>query len=193
MWRQQGGQHGGAVSESTIFSALRPGSGVMTVAPISPLQATGAGIFSNEDFLLVGAVPAETVMAAESRTGRYAVFDAHLLAAGMAQPEARLGQVEIAIRPDSLLIEGLNRMEIVRGRRHRGTGRRLIQALAATAPDFRLNIYDIEPAELDFWIALGVSFRARPNGREAVYVLPSRLCREPGDNATTDGAPPSSD
>jgi hypothetical protein len=157
----------------------------MTMAPISPLQATGSGIFSNEDFLLVGTVPDETGLSDEARIGRYAVFDAHLLAAGITQPEARLGQVEIAVRQDPLLIEGLNRMEIVRGRRHRGTGRRLIQALAATAPDFRLNIYDIEPAELDFWIALGVSFRARPNGREAVYVLPLRLYRDPRDRAAT--------
>jgi GNAT superfamily N-acetyltransferase len=161
----------------------------MTMAPISRLQATGAGGFSNEDFLLVGAIPSETGPSDESRVGRYAVFDAHLLAAGIAQPEAHLGQVEIAIRPDPLLIEGLNRMEIVRSRRHRGTGRRLIQALAATAPDFRLNIYDIEPAELDFWIALGVSFRAHPNGREAVYVLPSRLCGA----VTGHRHPPSSD
>jgi hypothetical protein len=139
----------------------------MTGEIISPFHANDAGEFSNEDFLLVGGIAPET--------GLYTVFDARLLAIGKNGTDARLGQIEISVRPASQLIEGLSRMEIARGRRHRGTGRRLIQALAATAPDFQLNIYDIAPSALDFWIALGVSFRPRPDGWEASYVLPSRL------------------
>jgi GNAT superfamily N-acetyltransferase len=144
-----------------------PGIGGMIGESISPFHANGAGEFSNEDFLLVGGIAPEA--------GLYAVFDARLLATGADRTTAQLGRIEISVRPGSQLIEGLRRMEIARGRRHRGTGRRLIQALAATAPDFQLKIHDIEPSALDFWIALGVSFRSRPEGWEASYALPSRL------------------
>jgi hypothetical protein len=153
----------------------------MIADTVSRLAARGAGEFSNEDFLLVGGFSSDAASANETVAGSYAVFDARLLAAGGSRADAALGRIEIFLHPRSLLIEGLSRMEIPPGRRQRGAGRRLIQALAASAPEFRLNIYDIRPPALDFWIALGCSFRPRPGGWDGSYVLPTALRRAPAE------------
>jgi|GEM_PF-3760591 hypothetical protein len=149
----------------------------MTVDPVSRLSAKSAAEFSNEEFLLIGGVSSDTGVGSNTACGSYAVYDARLLAAGSVRSDAVLGRVEISLYPRSLLIEGLNRMEIASRRRQRGAGRRLIQALAATAPDFQLTIYDIRPAALDFWIALGCTFKpcAEGEGWDACYSLPAGL------------------
>ena len=147
----------------------------MTRDCISRLDASTPAEFSNADYLLVRGIAADAAAVPNTIACSYAVFDARRLAAGCARPDAALGRVEISLFPRSLLIEGLYRMEIATARRQRGAGRRLIQALAATAPEFQLNIYDIRPAALDFWIALGCSFRPRPGGWDAVYALPIGL------------------
>jgi len=147
----------------------------MRVEPVSRLSASSAAEFSNEEFLLVGGLVPDAVAAASPVAASYAVFDAVMLAAGTSRTDAALGRVEVFVFPRTLLVDGVSRMEIVTGRRQRGAGRRLIQALAATAPDYQLNIYDIRPAELDFWIALGCSFRPRPGGWDASYGLPAGL------------------
>jgi hypothetical protein len=147
----------------------------MTTESVSRLFAYSIAEFSSEDFLLSGNVVPDIVTRAETIAASYAVFDARLMASGVGKAEAALGRVELVLYQRSLLIEGLSRMEIAPGRRQRGAGRRLIQALAATAPDCRLNVYDIRPAALDFWIALGCSFRPRPGGWDGSYVLPVSL------------------
>jgi len=147
----------------------------MTVDPVSRLAACSAAEFANAEFVLVGGVTPGIATASSTVAASYAVFDATLLAGGADRAAAALGRVEIFLYPRSLLIEGLNRMEIANGRRQRGAGRRLIQAMAATAPDFKLNIYDIRPAALDFWIALGCTFRPRQSGWDASYALPASL------------------
>jgi hypothetical protein len=147
----------------------------MTIDPISSLCASTPAEFANSEFLLVGGTLADSIAAANAVAGSYAVFDATRLAKGAARAEAALGRIEILLYPRSLLIDGLSRMEIASERRQRGIGRRLIQSLAATTPEFELNIYDIRPASLDFWIALGCNFRRRPGGWEASYILPQNL------------------
>jgi hypothetical protein len=147
----------------------------MTAEPVARLAASSASEFANAEFVLAGGIMPGVAVASNTVAASYAVFDAALLASGTERAEAALGRVEIFLYPRSLLIEGLNRMEIANGRRQRGAGRRLIQALAATAPDFRLNIYDIRPAALDFWIALGCTFRPRASGWDASYILPASL------------------
>jgi hypothetical protein len=147
----------------------------MIVDFVSRLSARNPAEFSNEEFLLFGELAPSPAAPAEPVTATYAVFDARMLAAGSSRAEAALGRVELSVYPRSMLIEGLSRMEISAGRRQRGAGRRLIQSLAATAPDFQLNIYDIRPPALDFWIALGCSFQPRPGGWDASYILPTSL------------------
>jgi hypothetical protein len=147
----------------------------MTSEPVARLAAKSAAEFSNEEFLLVGGIKPDVAIGSAIAAASYAVYDARLLASGTIGPEAALGRVEISLYPRSLQIEGLNRMEIATGRRQRGAGRRLIQALAATAPDFQLAIHDIRPAALDFWIALGCTFQPRSEGREGRYTLPAGL------------------
>jgi hypothetical protein len=151
----------------------------MTTEFASRLVARSIAEFFSEDFLLSGTAMPDIVPRAETITAGYAVFDARLLATGADRTEAALGRVELVIYQRSLMIEGLSRMEIASGRRQRGAGRRLIQALAATAPDFRLNIYDVRPAALDFWIALGCTFRPCPGGWDGCYVLPTGLRPRP--------------
>lgn len=147
----------------------------MTINPISNFYANSPAEFANSEFLLVGGTLADSIAAANAVAGSYAVFDAKRLAKGAARADAALGRIEILLYPRSLLIDGLSRMEIAGERRQRGVGRRLIQSLAATTPEFELNIYDIRPASLDFWIALGCHFRRRPGGWEASYILPQNL------------------
>jgi hypothetical protein len=139
------------------------------------LVATSVVRFANDEFLLSGEVIPGAPTQPDTVAATYAVFDARLMANGAEAEEAALGRVEMFVYPERLLIDGLIRLEITAGRRQRGAGRRLIQALAATAPDYRLNIYDIQPAALDFWIALGCAFRPRGAGLDASYVLPLAL------------------
>jgi len=148
---------------------------MMTAEPAARLVATSVARFANDDFLLSGEVIPGAPAQSDTVAAAYAVFDARLLTNGAESEEAALGRVEMFVYPERLLIDGLIRLEITASRRQRGAGRRLIQALAATAPDYRLNIYDIQPSALDFWIALGCAFRPRGEGLDASYVLPLAL------------------
>jgi hypothetical protein len=157
-----------------------PAVPAMTAAePAVRLAATTVARFANDDFLLSGEVMPGAPTQPDTIAAAYAVYDARLLANG--SEDAALGRVEILVYPERLLIDGLVRLEIAAGRRQRGAGRRLIQAMAATAPDYRLNIYDIQPSALDFWIALGCAFRPRGQGLDASYVLPPALRVAPID------------
>lgn len=154
----------------------------MTAAePAVRLAATSVARFANDDFLLSGEVLPGAPKQPDTVAATYAVYDARLLANGTEAEDAALGRVEIIVYPERLLIDGLIRLDIAARRRQRGAGRRLIQAMAATAPDYRLNIYDIQPSALDFWIALGCAFRPRGQGLDASYVLPPALRAAPID------------
>ena len=147
----------------------------MSTDRIARLAGHSPAELANEDFLLLAEATPGAVSPSEPVTAFYAVFDARALADGASRADAALGRIELVIHPRSLLIDGLSRMEISAGRRQRGAGRRLVQALAATAPDFQLAIYDIRPPAMDFWIALGCAFQPRPDGWDASYTLPSVL------------------
>ncbi len=147
----------------------------MSTDRITRLSGHSPAELANRDFLLVAETAPGAVSPIEPVTAFYAVFDAKALADGAGRADAALGRIELVIHPRSLLIDGLSRMEIAAGRRQRGAGRRLVQALAASAPGFQLNIYDIRPPAMDFWIALGCAFQPRPDGWDASYTLPSVL------------------
>ena len=147
----------------------------MSTDRIARLTGQSPAELANEDFLLIGEPLPTALSPHEPIAAGYAVFDARLLADGSDRADAALGRIELAIHPRSLSIVGLSRMDISAGRRQRGAGRRLIQALAATAPDFQLTIYDIHAKAMDFWIALGCAFQPRPGGWDATYTLPTSL------------------
>jgi len=144
----------------------------MTAQRAGRLYATSIDQFANEEFLLSGNIVPDAWAVTDTVAAAYDVFDARLLADGSAAEAATLGRVDVLVDPDRLLIDGLTRLEIGAGRRQRGAGRRLVQSLAATAPAGRLNIYDIQPEALDFWIALGCAFRPRGDVLDGSYVLP---------------------
>ena len=147
----------------------------MSTDRIARLTGHGPAELANQEFLLLAEAAPGAVSPSEPVAAGYAVFDARALAEGASRADAALGRIELVIHPRSLLIDGLSRMEISAGRRQRGAGRRLVQALAATAPDFQLTIYDIRPPAMDFWIALGCAFQPRPDGWDGSYTLPSAL------------------
>jgi hypothetical protein len=153
----------------------------MSTDRVARLTGQSPAELANEDFLLIGESTPTAFPPNEPVAAGYAVFDARLLADGTSRANAALGRIELVIHPRSLLIDGLSRMEISAGRRQRGAGRRLIQALAATAPNFHLAIYDIRPVAMDFWIALGCAFQPRPDGWDGSYTLPTNLRPAPAE------------
>ena len=139
-------------------------------------RATDNGLreYGNEAILLAGGFLRTGLTPPGTIGAGFVVFDRASLNAGRRPEACHLGKVEIFLLADRLaLVHGLVNIEVHDTLRRRGIGRTIVQSIAATTPEGRLEIYDIQADALGFWVSLGCSFRPRPPAWDATYTLPS--------------------
>jgi len=136
------------------------------------INPSGLRQYTNGEILLLGGYSRSGSTPDGTVGAGFVVFDASRMAAGAPSDDARLGKVELfLIQPHLQLVHGLVNIEVCAELRLRGIGRRIVEAIAATAPDQRLKIYDIQQDAVPFWIRLGCAFRPRPPAWDAYFSL----------------------
>jgi len=147
----------------------------MTATLTCSIAPSGLRQYANDDILLLGGYSRSGSTPDGTVGAGFIVFDARQIAAGIPSDDARLGKVELfLIRPQLQLVHGLINIEVLTALRRQGVGRRIVQAIAATAPDARLKIYDIQQAAVPFWIRLGCAFHPRPPTWDAYFSLQTK-------------------
>lgn len=143
------------------------------------LVQRGLRQYENEDILLLGgyhragSTPSGTIGAG------FTAFDVRQLVAGVPADSAKLGTVELFLPQQQMqLFHGLVNIEVCASLRRQGIGRRIVQSIAATAPDRRLKIYDVQAAALRFWVQLGCTFQPRPPAWDAYFTLRTASAEE---------------
>lgn len=154
------------------------------------MLASGLRQYANADILLLGGY-SRSGDAPEGTIGAgFAAYDRRRMTGDMPEETAKLGTVEIFLIPPQLrLFHGLVRIDVVPALRRQGNGRRIIEALAATAPDEQLRIYDVQQDALAFWIQLGCTFQARPPAWDALFRLAAPQPTRAGSPLTTPPRP----
>lgn len=136
---------------------------------------SGLRQYANDDILLLGGYSRSGSTPDGTVGAGFIAFDARQIAAGMTLDSARIGTVELfLIKPQLERIHGLINIEVCPALRRRGIGRRIVEAIAATAPDTRLKIYDIQQDAVLFWIRLGCAFHPRPPAWDGYFSLQTK-------------------
>jgi hypothetical protein len=124
---------------------------------------------ANDDIALMGGMRSGSSMANEMRL-RYTIHDlAKLRAEGAGRedlPKYQMGYVDLFVEDGTGKVNGLVNIEMDRGKKKQGMGRRVIEALLAS--DFvgdKLYIHDIEPKAKGFWKKMGAYPVDRTEGR----------------------------
>lgn len=144
------------------------------------IASSGLRQYSNDDILLLGGYSRSGSTPDGTVGAGFMVFDMRQLAVGDPPDDARLGKVELfLLQPQLQQIHGLVNIEVLPALRRRGIGRRVVEAIAATAPDTTLKIYDIQQDAVPFWIRLGCTFHPRPPTWDASFRLQTKRAEGP--------------
>lgn len=127
--------------------------------------AFGMTQFANDDIALAGGARTGRKSTAGTVMLRYTAYDARQILAGIPAAQAEVGFVEINVRPDDGTIEGLVKLEVAKGLRGQGIGRRIVEAIAATSPE-GLKVYDIKASAIGFWQSVGCEVADKRPGRQ---------------------------
>jgi GNAT superfamily N-acetyltransferase len=135
---------------------------------------TGFGMtqFANESIVLAGGMRSDKQGTRRTSRLRYDIYDRLLIAAGTPAVEAKVGKLEINVRPGGD-VEGIVDIKIAPAIRRGGIGRRVIEALAASSAD-GLRVYDIKKAAVGFWRKVGCEFAPGRGGQlDGVMPVPA--------------------
>lgn len=112
--------------------------------------------YENEDFVLAGGFRSGNSGPGTTRL-KYMIYDLRMIKAGHDHEQAEIGYVELFVEDRTGEIVGLSNIELKKGIRRTGYGKKIIRDIVDTTKS-GLKVYDIQRKAKKFWDKIGVEY-----------------------------------